>query len=76
MTAAALGLSPTVRFAGDLDDIAGEWRHDILAIFREMLPNIARHADASRANAPGGSLFIRSRPVGGTRVKCVLPLLS
>jgi signal transduction histidine kinase len=46
----ALGLSPTVRFTGDLDDITGEWRHHILAIFRELLSNIARHADASRVD--------------------------
>jgi len=47
LTAAALGLSPTVRFTGDLGDITGEWRHHILALFRA---NIARHADASRTD--------------------------
>ena len=44
---AALGLCPTIRLTGDLDGITGEWRHHILAIFRELLSNIAQHARAS-----------------------------
>jgi two-component system, NarL family, sensor histidine kinase DevS len=46
--APALGLSPTVRFTGDLGSVTGEWRHHLVAIFRELLSNIARHAQASR----------------------------
>lgn len=44
----ALGLSPTVQFTGDLGSVGGEWRHHLVAIFRELLSNIARHAQASR----------------------------
>ena len=43
----ALGLSPTVQLRGDLGSVKGEWRHHLVAIVRELLSNIARHAQAS-----------------------------
>ena len=43
----ALGLSPTVHLAGDLGSVVGERRHHVVAIVRELLSNIARHAQAS-----------------------------
>ena len=43
----ALGLSPTVQLRGDFGAVGGEWRHHLVAIFRELLSNIARHAQAS-----------------------------
>ena len=43
----ALGLSPSVQCRGDLGSVGGEWRHHLVAIFRELLSNIARHAQAS-----------------------------
>ena len=43
----ALGLTPTVQMRGDLGSVGGEWRHHLVAIFRELLSNIARHAQAS-----------------------------
>jgi len=43
----ALGLSPTVQLRGDLDAVDGECRHHLVAMFRELLSNIARHAQAS-----------------------------
>ncbi len=46
----ALALRPTVRFNGDLECIDGERLHHIVAIFREALSNIARHAHASRVD--------------------------
>jgi two-component system sensor histidine kinase DevS len=44
---AALMLTPDVRFGGEFDEIGSELRHQILAIFREVLSNVARHAHAS-----------------------------
>lgn len=43
----ALGLSPAVHLAGDLGSVVGERRHHVVAIFRELLSNIAQHAHAS-----------------------------
>jgi signal transduction histidine kinase len=43
----ALGLSPTVRFNGDLGRVDGEQRHHVLAVLRELLSNVARHAHAT-----------------------------
>ena len=45
---AALGLSPAVQFRGDLGAVGGERRHHLVAIFRELLSNVAKHAHASR----------------------------
>ena len=47
---AALVLTPNIRFIGQLDEIDAELRHQILAIFRELLSNVARHAHASEAD--------------------------
>jgi len=46
----ALGLSPTVQFSGDLGSVGGQWRHHLVAIFRELLSNIAQHAHASHVD--------------------------
>jgi signal transduction histidine kinase len=43
----ALGLSPTVRFSGDLGRVDGESSHHVLAVVRELLSNVARHAHAT-----------------------------
>jgi two-component system, NarL family, sensor histidine kinase DevS len=58
----ALGLSPTVAFAGDLGSVVGECRHHLVAIFRELLSNIARHAHASRVEVHvevGDAIWVR-----------------
>jgi len=47
---AALRLSPTISFSGDLGNAGGEWRHHVLAIVRELLSNAARHAHATRVD--------------------------
>lgn len=44
---AVLGLSPSVRFIGDLETPDAEWRHQVVSIFRELLSNVARHAHAA-----------------------------
>jgi len=44
----ALGLSPTVQFTGALGSVGGPWRHHLVAIFRELLSNVAQHAHASQ----------------------------
>ncbi|WP_214369165.1 GAF domain-containing protein [Pseudonocardia sp. H11422] len=45
--APALGYSPAVRFAGLLDDtVSDDVAEDLLAVLREALSNIARHAQA------------------------------
>jgi signal transduction histidine kinase len=43
----ALGLTPAVRFSGDLGRVDRERRHHVLAILRELLSNVARHAHAT-----------------------------
>jgi len=43
-----VGTVPPVQFTGDLGSVGGESRHHLVAIFRELLSNIARHAQASR----------------------------
>lgn len=42
----ALGFQPVVEIAGPLDDIDSELRLDLLAVVREALSNVARHAQA------------------------------
>ncbi|HEX5810789.1 MAG TPA: GAF domain-containing protein [Pseudonocardia sp.] len=45
----ALGFDPAVRFSGLLDTIADRLSDDLLAVVREALSNVARHADAHAA---------------------------
>lgn len=48
--AAALGFEPAVRFAGPIEDtLPSEIAADMVAVLREALSNIARHARAGRA---------------------------
>jgi len=48
-TAAVLGFSPAVRFAGPVDTLVGEQVGEhLLAVLREALSNAARHAHASK----------------------------
>jgi PAS domain S-box-containing protein len=60
---AALMLTPNVQFGGEFDEIDGELRRQILAIFREVLSNVARHAHASQVDivveATDGSFLLR-----------------
>jgi signal transduction histidine kinase/quercetin dioxygenase-like cupin family protein len=45
----ALGFRPTVRFSGAIDTCAtGELGHHVVAVVREALSNVARHARASK----------------------------
>lgn len=58
----ALGLSPSVNLAGDLGSVVGECRHHVVAIVRELLSNIARHAHASRVEVlveVGEAIWVR-----------------
>ena len=48
----ALALSPAVHLAGDLASVVGERRHHVVAIFRELLSNVAQHAHASPRRGP------------------------
>jgi signal transduction histidine kinase len=45
----ALGFQPVVRFTGALDTLAADLTDDLLAVLRESLTNIARHAHAHSA---------------------------
>ncbi len=45
----ALGFQPAVDIAGALDDVTGDLRLDLIAVVREALSNVARHAQAHRA---------------------------
>jgi signal transduction histidine kinase len=47
--AAALGFSPSTRFAGVLDTVPADITDDLVAVLREALSNIARHAAARSA---------------------------
>lgn len=69
--APALGFTPAVRFAGVLEDtLPGEVIADVLAVLREALSNIARHAQARSAEvdlasgADGLTLDVRDDGVG------------
>jgi signal transduction histidine kinase len=44
-----LGFEPAVRFSGILDAVAGDVGEDVLAVVRESLSNVARHAQAGSA---------------------------
>jgi signal transduction histidine kinase len=46
---APLGFAPIVAVTGDLDAVDEEMRLDLLAVIREALSNVARHAQAGRA---------------------------
>lgn len=48
-TAPALGFSPEVTLQGPVDKVSGEDAEQVLAVCREALSNIARHAAASAA---------------------------
>lgn len=45
----ALGFRPTLQLIGQVDEVAAEVASDLLAVTRESLANIARHADAGSA---------------------------
>jgi signal transduction histidine kinase len=60
----ALGFAPALRLSGPLEDTLSEAiAEDLLAVLREALTNIARHADAHSADvdvtATGGQLTLR-----------------
>ena len=46
----ALGFAPAVRFSGLLDGLPDQTAEDLLAVLREALTNIARHAHAHTAD--------------------------
>jgi signal transduction histidine kinase len=46
---APLGFAPTMRFAGIIDTLPGDLADDLVAVLREALSNIARHAGARTA---------------------------
>lgn len=46
----ALGFAPAVRFSGLLDGLPDQSAEDLLAVLREALTNIARHAHAQTAD--------------------------
>jgi signal transduction histidine kinase len=65
----ALGFDPAVRFAGLLEGtIADSIADDLLAVVREALSNVARHAEASsvevEVTAQAGSLTLDVRDDG------------
>ncbi|ODU27366.1 MAG: hypothetical protein ABT15_01135 [Pseudonocardia sp. SCN 73-27] len=75
---AVLGFEPMLRFTGPIETIAGpELAPDLLAVTREALTNIARHAHATTAQveltAAGGELILQvsddgvGMPVDGRR---------
>ena len=53
----ALGFAPAVRFSGLLDGLPDQTAEDLLAVLREALTNIARHAHAHTADVD-----LRGRP--------------
>ena len=65
-----LGFAPAVRFSGLLDGLPDQTAQDLLAVFREALTNIARHAHAHTADVdltghpPWLTLDIRDDGVG------------
>lgn len=46
----SLGFEPSVAFVGPVDRIPDELREHVLAVTRESLTNVARHADAAAAS--------------------------
>jgi signal transduction histidine kinase len=53
----ALGFDPTVRFDGLVDTVPGDIGEDLVAVLRESLANVARHAGARKAEV---DLVVRS----------------
>lgn len=49
-TRAALGFDPGLRFSGVLEDLLPDLVDDLLAVLREALTNVARHAGAATAD--------------------------
>ncbi len=66
----ALGFAPHVSVEGSLDGVADPLRSDLLAVVREALSNVARHANAStvsvdvRARDGRVDLFVRDDGIG------------
>jgi signal transduction histidine kinase len=64
----SLGFSPGVRFEGPVDTlVGGDLREPVLAVLREALTNVARHAGATRADvnvAAGDTLVVEVRDDG------------
>lgn len=61
-TAAALGFTPDVSFVGDVDSVPADISAQLLAVIREALSNVARHAGASAAAVTlsvGGEVVLR-----------------
>ncbi|PRY66986.1 histidine kinase [Glaciihabitans tibetensis] len=53
----ALGFTPRVAFAGQLDrEVSGQLADDVVAVVRESLSNVARHAQATAASVQVGIL--------------------
>ena len=74
----ALGFDPSLRFEGALDTVPDDQREALLAVLREALSNVARHAEATSArvtvSAAGALVVLRveddgigvpDRPGGG-----------
>ena len=49
---AALGFEPALRLSGLLDTLADELGDDLVAVARESLTNVARHAGPARSRSP------------------------
>ncbi|MCU1538947.1 MAG: hypothetical protein JWP82_3298 [Humibacillus sp.] len=67
VAAASLGFTPTLEVAGELDRLDDGQAADLLAVVREGLANVARHAEASRAAVAvtvGGTLHVAVRDDG------------
>ncbi len=52
--APVLGFQPAVRFSGVMDVLRGDLLEDLLAVLREALTNVARHAHARQAEVEVG----------------------
>jgi signal transduction histidine kinase len=61
--AKALGFDPTVRFDGLVDTVPADVGDDLVAVLREALANVARHAEAGRVEV---DLVVRSGQLGLT----------
>jgi len=63
-----LGFPPVLRLPGDLDGLGGALEADILAVVREGLTNVARHAQAGSAEVTvsraGGEVSVEVRDDG------------
>ena len=57
----SLGFEPTVSFHGPVDDVPEELHEHVLAVARESLTNVARHAEASGATL---AVSVRDGEVG------------